>query len=158
RDPTRTGFESQFEALYRRHAADVFRFALYLSGERAVAEDITAETFVRAWTASEPVRMSTVKGYLLTIARHLFLQGRRREARRAPLEDVHADRAPGPDARVALDSEARAALAALAQLSELDRAALLMRAGDDMPYADIARALGLSLASVKVRIHRARMT
>ena len=38
---------TDFEQLYERHARDVYRFALYLSGDRAVAEDITSETFVR---------------------------------------------------------------------------------------------------------------
>ncbi len=146
-----------FDVLYRRHAADVFRFALYLSGRRAEAEDITAETFVRAWTAAEPMRMSTVQGYLFTIARNLFLQGLRRSRRQAPLADVHADPAAGPEALASRDSDVRAALAALAQLPELDRAAMLMRAGDEMPYEDIARALGMTLAAVKVRIHRARL-
>ena len=143
--------------LYRQYAPDVFRFALYLSGERAEAEDITAETFVRAWTAPEPVRMSTVKGYLFTIARNLFLQGLRRTKRHAVLEDVHADTGPGPEAQADRDSELRVVLAALRRLPELDRAALLMRAEDEMPYEDIARALGITLASVKVKIHRARL-
>jgi len=146
-----------FEALYRGHAADVFRFALYLSGRHADAEDITAETFVRAWTAAEPLRLSTVRGYLFTIARNLFLQGLRRTRRQASLEDVHVDPAPGPEARVSRDAQVEEALAALARLPEIDRAALLMRAGDEMPYEDIARALGLSLTAVKVRIHRARL-
>src|SRR2546422_8388620 len=37
-----------------------------------------SETFVRAWTAPAPVRMATVRGYLFTIARNLFLQSLRR--------------------------------------------------------------------------------
>lgn len=148
---------TNFGELYRQHAPDVFRFALYLSGERAEAEDITAETFVRAWTAAERVRMSTVKGYLFTIARNLFLQGRRRKSRETALDDVHPDPRRGPEAHADSDSELRAVLAALRQLPEVDRAALLMRAEDEMPYEDIARALGISLASVKVKIHRARL-
>ena len=148
---------TSFGELYRQYAPDVFRFALYLSGERAEAEDLTSETFVRAWTAPEPVRMSTVKGYLFTIARNLFLQGRRRTRRQSELVDVHADPGPGPEVRADRDSELRVVLAALMRLPEIDRAALLMRAGDEMPYEDIARALGISLASVKVKIHRARL-
>ena len=101
--------------------------------------------------------MSTVKGYLFTIARNLFLHGRRRTRRQSELTDVHADPGPGPEARVDRDSELRVVLAALKRLPEIDRAALLMRAGDEMPYEDIARALGISLASVKVKIHRARL-
>ena len=41
-------------------------------------------------------------------------------------------------------------------LPEIDRAALVMRAFDDLPYDEIARALGISLAATKVKIHRAR--
>ena len=148
---------TDFGELYRQYAPDVFRFSLYLSGERAEAEDITAETFVRAWAASERVRMSTVKGYLFTIARNLFLQGRRNRRREAVLEDVHADPRRGPEAHADIDSELMRVLAALRQLPEVDRAALLLRAEDEMPYEDIALAVGISLASVKVKIHRARL-
>src|SRR5580765_1119334 len=58
---------TSFGELYARYAQDVYRFALYLSGDRHEAEDITSETFVRAWTATVPIRTETVKGYLLTI-------------------------------------------------------------------------------------------
>lgn len=48
-------------------------------------------------------------------------------------------------------------LEGLQQLPEADRAALLMRAQHELPYGEIAAALGLSLAAVKVKIHRARI-
>jgi RNA polymerase sigma-70 factor (ECF subfamily) len=148
---------TDFEGLYRRYAKDVFRFALYLSANHSEAEDITSETFVRAWTSSAPIRTGTVKGYLFTIARHLHLEARRRAPRQVEIPETLPDPAAGPDVRAEHDSELAAALRALQRLPEIDRAALLMRAADDMPYEEIARALGLSLASVKVRIHRARL-
>jgi len=143
--------------LYRKHGADVFRFVLYLSGNRADAEDITSETFVRAWTSPSPIRMATVKGYLFTIARRLFLQGRRGASRHVALSEELREPGPGPQVRAERNSELDAALASLQKLSEIDRSALLMRAHDELSYEEIARALGLSLASVKVRIHRARL-
>jgi len=76
-----------FSALYRKYAPDVYRFALYLSSERAEAEDLTSETFVRAWTSPEPIEMATVKGYLFTIARNLFLQGLRKKSRHVALNE-----------------------------------------------------------------------
>ena len=148
---------TDFEELYRRHAPEVFRFALYLSGNRSDAEDITSETFVRAWTASGTIRTATVKGYLFTIARNLFLQSLRTRSRHVEIPETLPDPAAGPEARAEGDSELAAALRALQKLPEIDRAALLMRAADDMPYEEIARALDLSLASVKVKIHRARL-
>jgi RNA polymerase sigma-70 factor (ECF subfamily) len=147
--------------LYERYAPDVFRFALYLSGDRDEAADLTSEAFVRAWTAPEPLRMATVKGYLFTIARNLYLQGLRRKKRHVELDEVLQESLPDPAAgplrRAEESSEIRTVLAALQKLPELDRAALLMRAMDELPYEEIARALGISLAAVKVKIHRARL-
>ena len=68
-------------------------------------------------------------------------------------------RDPGvnPQAQIEQKEEFQAVMEGLQRLPELDRAALLMRAFDGMPYEEIARALGITLASVKVKIHRARL-
>ena len=146
-----------FSALYRKYAPDVFRFALYLSGDRSQAEDIASETFVRAWASSEPIRVATVKGYLFTIASNLFLQGLRKKSRQVALHDDLRDPQASPYAQAEGKQELRAVLAGLQRLPEVDRAALAMRAFDEMPYEEIAQALGISLAAVKVKIHRARL-
>ena len=146
-----------FSALYQKHAPDVFRFAMYLAGNRDEAEDITSETFVRAWTAPESIQMATVKGYLLTIARNLFLQERRKRSRAVPFDENIRDPHPGPEAETGKKAEYRAVMAGLQRLPEIDRAALLMCAFEGMPYAEIARALGISLPAVKMKIHRSRL-
>lgn len=148
---------SDFSELYRRYAPDVFRFALYLTGNRGDAEDITSETFVRLWASSEPIRSQTVKGYLCTIARNLFLQGMRRQSRRVELSEELPDKAAGPQERAEQRDELERVIACLQKLPELDRAALLMRALEDLPYEEIALALGISVASAKVKVHRARL-
>jgi len=148
---------TDFSALYKKYAQDVFRFALYLSGERSEAEDITSETFVRAWTAPGEIRTETVKAYLFTIARNLFVQKLRKKKRQVELDEELPDTQPGPDAQAEDKAELEAVLAGLQKLPEIDRAALLMRAFDDMPYEEISRALALPLSTVKVKIHRARL-
>lgn len=148
---------TDFSALYKKYAQDVFRFALYLSGERGEAEDITSETFVRAWTAPGEIRTETVKAYLFTIARNLFLQKLRKKKRQVELDEDLRDTQPGPQAQAEDKAELEAVLAGLQKLSEIDRAALLMRAFDDMPYEEISRVLALPLSTVKVKIHRARL-
>ena len=148
---------SDFSDLYRKYAPDVLRFALYLSGDRDEAEDITAETFARAWASPEPIRAATVKGYLFTIARHLFLHGLRKKKRQVALDETIPDARRGPQAHAEHVSELEAVLARMQQLREIDRAALVMRAVDEMPYEEIARALGISLAAAKVNVHRARL-
>jgi RNA polymerase sigma-70 factor, ECF subfamily len=151
---------TEFEALYERYARDVHRFALYLCGERAAAEDITSETFVRAWNASGPIRAATAKAYLFTIARNIYLGNLRRAGlqagRHAELDENLPDPGARPDATAAGRSELERVMAALRELPEIDRTVLLLRAQEEWSYEEIAQATGLSLAAVKVKIHRAR--
>jgi RNA polymerase sigma-70 factor (ECF subfamily) len=146
-----------FHGLYGRYAQDVYRFALYLSGDPSLAEEITQETFVRAWVLPGEVRGGTVKAYLLTIARNLHRAERRRSARHVAPDGPLPDPKPGPEAVASGRLELEAAFEALRSLPETDRAALLMHAQDGLPYAAIAAALGLSVAAVKLRVHRARV-
>ena len=82
---------ASFHEIYERHGRSVYRFALYLSGDAALAEDITAETFLRLWGAQQSIVMETVKGYLLAIARNVYLQERRRAGRFTELPETLAD-------------------------------------------------------------------
>ncbi len=72
------------------------------------------------------------------------------------LEDVHPDPAPGPDVLVESHLELRRVHRVLQTLPEIDRAAFVLRVQHELPYAEIARALGLSLSSAKVKVHRVR--
>jgi RNA polymerase sigma-70 factor, ECF subfamily len=146
-----------FGALYERYARDVLRFATLLTGDRAEAEDITSETFVRAWASAAAIRVSTVKAYLFMIARNLHVDGRREDARRGTAPADRPDPAPGHDTVLDSRSELAQVLRALQSLPEIDRAALLMRADDELAYEDIAAALGISVAAARVRVHRARL-
>lgn len=145
-----------FESLYAQHSPDVFRFALSLSGNWAMAEDITSETFVRVWSARDRVDLATVIGYLITIARHLYLEQVRGNRRGQAIEGDHEDAKPGPYALAEGRAELQAVLADLQTLAEPDRAALLMRAQDQMSYEEIAAALTISAGAAKVKVHRAR--
>ena len=148
---------TDFEDLYQRYARDVYRFALYLSGNKALAEDIASETFVRVWTVRDAIRTESVKAYLFTIARNLHADGRRREARHVAIPEVLLDPSPGPEVEASDRQALEAVLLALQQIPEVDRAALLMRAQDSLAYEEIARSLGLSVSAAKVKVHRARL-
>ena len=148
---------TNFHDLYSRYAQDVYRFSVWLSGDSEEAKDITSETFVRAWTAYGNVKMETVKAYLFTIARNVFLQRERRTRRQVPLDSSMPDPTPGPDQIAEQRSDIQAVLTALQELAEIDRAALIMRVQDELPYEEIARSLGISLPAAKVKVHRARL-
>jgi RNA polymerase sigma-70 factor (ECF subfamily) len=150
--------EPEFAAFYERHTRDVHRFSLYLSGNFALAEDLTAETFARAWVARDRIRVGSVKAYLLTIARNLYrdVMRRRTESRLPENFDV-ADRAPGPEAAARARDELQQVLHALRRIPEHEREVLLMATVEGLSHQAIAVALDLSVAAVKVRVHRARV-
>lgn len=150
--------DTDFSAVYRRHAQDVYRFALYLSGNFALAEDLAAETFAKAWIARDRIRVGSVKAYLLMITRNLYRdQKRRRGADRLPDDLDVADRGAGPETSAQARHELRRVLAALRQLADADREVLLMAAVEGLSHQAIAVALEISVDAVKVRVHRARV-
>ena len=146
-----------FEGLYQAHAKDVHRFALFLSGRHDQADDIVSETFIRLWSARSRVDLATVRSYLFTIARNLYLQQQRHRRRGVALDAGVVDRQPGPEQQAGARDDLRAVLTALQALPEVDRAALLMRADDELSYAEIAAALGISEVSARVKVHRDRL-
>ncbi len=142
--------------IYDRHAKDVYRFCIYLSADPMLAEDLTAEAFVRAWAGPGIIVQETVKAYLFTIARNLYLHELRRRARYAGISKDVPDPAPPLELRTEHKSELSEVFAALQHLPEIERSALIMRSEQDMSYSDIAKSLGISVAAAKVRVHRAR--
>jgi RNA polymerase sigma-70 factor (ECF subfamily) len=122
-----------------------------------LADDITSETFLRAWTTASLIREATVKAYLFTIARNLYFAESRRTSRHDELTDAIPSAVPSAADRVEHQDSLTRVLTALKRLPAIDRAALLLRTRDAMPYEDIAAALELSLSSVKVKVHRARL-
>jgi RNA polymerase sigma-70 factor, ECF subfamily len=148
---------TDFESLYKSYAPQVRRFVLFLCGDAALADDITSETFVRAWIGQGKIREATVKAYLFTIARNLYRDNLRRNRRNTELEDSIPDESPGLANRTEHKAELAAVMQALQELPEIDRAVLLMRAQEEMPYEEIAQALELPVTTVKVKVHRARL-
>jgi RNA polymerase sigma-70 factor (ECF subfamily) len=148
---------TRFHELYESYARDVYRFALYLSGDPALADDVTSETFIRVWSSPEPIRFVTVKAYLLTIARNLWLMERRRSLRNQGLDETIPEIGPSVLHQAEVKEELDRVLRALQEFPEVDRAALLMRADEGLSYEEIAVALGLPVPTVKVKVHRVRL-
>ena len=145
-----------FKDLYVSYATDVYRFAYWLTGNKFEAEDITSETFVRAWVRRSQIRTETLKAYLFTIARNIYLESQRKKKHQVPLEGEYIDSSPGPDKKNALTREIKEAMDMLLTFPELDRMAFIMRVYHELSYSEIARVLNLSLPNVKVKIHRVR--
>ena len=145
-----------FSELYGRYAGDVYRFAVYLSGNAAWAEDITSETFLRLWLSPAPVRSATVKAYLMAIARNLYLRQAQKESKWNRIEDESLPATESTERRTETREELRLVLRDLQRLPESDRAAVLLQA-NGVPYEEIASILGVTVSAGKVKVHRARL-
>ena len=145
-----------FEELYVSYSPDVYRFANWLCGNANDAEDITAETFTRAWMNFAIIRTETLKAYLFTIARNIYLESLRKHRNHETLNDTHPDAHPTLEKTHETRSELDQIRTALLSLPEIDRSAFVMRVQYDLPYLEIARVLQLSEGAVKVKVHRVR--
>jgi RNA polymerase sigma-70 factor (ECF subfamily) len=147
-----------FTALVDRHAAACLRFATRMLGERADAEDVAQETFLRVFhalgTYDERTAFRTwLFSILVNRCRTALLRRARRE-RRVVLDDVAVRQtvaAHGADA-ADLQDEIRWAVARLpAELRE----AFLLRHVEDLSYDEMAEATGLGVSALKMRVKRA---
>lgn len=146
-----------FRLIYERYRADVHRFALFLTGDWAQAEDLVADTFVRAWCARQPIRQETIKAYLFTIARNLHRDQQRRRRDHVELDAAAlADAGPGLQALVEHRATLHKVRLLLRRVPRGDRRALLLFVFRDMSYAEIAAALGITVGATRSRICRAR--
>jgi RNA polymerase sigma factor (sigma-70 family) len=143
-----------FERIYRRHVADVYRYALAVLRDPADAEDVTHTTFLnayRAFKAGDAPRAPA--NWLLGIAHGICRQRFRHAARR--VGELALD--PGLEASDADDlPTARDLRRALGRLAFNQRAALVMRELEGRSYAEIASVLGMSVASSETLVFRAR--
>jgi len=145
-----------FERLYRRHVADVYRYALAVLRNPADAEDVTQTTFLNAYRAFERgERPDAAHNWLIKIAHNVCRQRFRTSARRPHEvefdEDLAATLVEEEDGPTAQDIRR-----ALGQLAFNQRAALVARELEGRSYAEIGEILDLSVGAVETLIFRAR--
>ncbi len=141
---------------YDAHVAGALRFAVALTGERPLAEDVVHDAFVRLHRTSTRPAPGTEGAYLRRTITNLVVDHHRRGAvarRHAP---VPPDAAPSAE-RAALDLDrARAVAAAVVELSDRQRDCVALHYFAGLPDSAIATELGISRGAVKTHLHRAR--
>jgi RNA polymerase sigma-70 factor (ECF subfamily) len=144
-----------FDAVVAEHLDDVYRYLVYLTGDRSAAEDLAAETFekaFRSWRRFDP-RRSAPRTWLCGIARNAAVDWRRAESRRRRREEQYTrdfheeqqfgDGLPGP------------VEAALRELSPGEREVIALRVLLDLDGPSAARVLGISQTACSTRLSRA---
>ena len=154
----RRGEVEAFGTLVRRFQDRVFTVALRLTRNRATAEDMAQQAFLKAWQGRQAYdpgwRVST---WLYRIVTNLCVDEHRRRARAASLAPMAA---PGRVAHPYRDLEERETRdrlnGALRGLPRGQQAAVVLRYLDDLPYAEIGRICGLPVNTVKSHLRRAK--
>ena len=148
---------AEFAEAAERHLDDVLAFLVYLTGDRNVAEDLTAETFARAlerWRRYDPRRGSS-RTWLCQLARSTALDHFRSEERRRRRDGRYslelresAEAAFGEGLSPELEG-------ALARLSAAEREVLALRVVLELDGESAARVLGISATACSTRLSRA---
>jgi RNA polymerase sigma-70 factor (ECF subfamily) len=152
-----------WDEVVREHADRVYRLAFRLAGNRADAEDLTQETFVRVFRSLAEYTPGTFEGWLHRITTNLFLDmvRRRQRIRFDALPDDVGDRLATREAspeqaydEAHLDPEIQSALDALPPDF---RVAVVLCDLEQLSYEEIAATLGIKVGTVRSRIHRGRV-
>jgi RNA polymerase sigma factor (sigma-70 family) len=148
-----------FERLYEKHAQPLFGFLVYRTGDRAQAEDVLGEAFLRALRARRRFdrRRGSEKAWLYSIALNVLRDEVRRSAAESrAVERVEAVAAAEPaGGGIELVEDRDLVMRSLGKLSPEEREAIALRYGGQLTVPEMARALDLPLRTVESRVHRA---
>jgi RNA polymerase sigma-70 factor (ECF subfamily) len=158
----RRGDARAYGTLVERHQTRTYATLRKLTGDHDLAMDITQDAFIRAWEQLGAFEgRAAFSTWLYRIAVRLAYDALERERRQAPsgfdraAEIEVADPAPGPDRSVERLADAEILERRIAELPKLQRAVVVLRAYDDLPYREIAEILETTETSARVSYHHA---
>ncbi|WP_256563004.1 sigma-70 family RNA polymerase sigma factor [Allokutzneria sp. A3M-2-11 16] len=160
-DAAQDGDVEAFGELYDRYVDVVYRYVLFRLGDRALAEDVTSETFLRALRriGSVSYQGRDVGAWFITIARNLVLDHvkssrYRFEVPTAELGETREEHA-GPEQSVVRDATNAEVLRCVQQLNSDQRECIVLRFLHGLSVAETAEAMGRNEGAVKALQHRA---
>ena len=158
------GSPAAFEQIVRRYQRPVISLIARMTGDRAMAEDLAQETFVKAFRNLKSFDLARrLSSWLFRIAHNTTLDALRRQ--RPGLVELDAFREGDPHGEVAApalpDRVEQAALGAalnqaLLALRPAYRAAIALRYDQDLPFDEIGQILGVPEVTARTYVHRAR--
>src|SRR5829696_2126379 len=165
-NPAEAGVALDFAAMTLGHAGALYRLAYHLAGNADEAEDLTQETYLRAYRGFAGFRGGDIRAWLFTILRHVFLDECRRRKRMPLIESAYDDAFTfSSDPGVSTPSAESEALRCLPSES-VDRAfaalppdwrlVVLLADVEELSYREIADVMGIPMGTVMSRLHRAR--
>ncbi len=146
-----------FEQFAQTRLPAVLRFAVVLTNDRGLAEDVVQEVLIRAYQRWDQIEaLERPEAYVRRMVVNEFLSWRRKWARIVPHEDAVLDR-PVPDPTEPSAGQ-QVLLDEIAKLPRRQRTVMVLRYFEDLPDADIAELLGCAETTVRGYAFRALAT
>ncbi len=156
-DKARAGDRAARAALVERYWDRLHRWLSQLTRDRHAAEDLTQESFLRAFAQMNKLRPgSNFAAWLFRIGHNAFANACRGRGRRDPLPDELPDRNAGPSEQAASREALRDLAEAMGKLPPEFRAALLLRVEEGLSFRAIGHVLGLTEETARWRVFKAR--
>ncbi|MDP1560005.1 MAG: RNA polymerase sigma factor [Pirellulaceae bacterium] len=158
----KAGHRDCLEVLVRRYATPLLTYLHRISGVRHTAEDLLQETFLAVWAKRETYAgTGTFGSWLFAIATNCQRQAHRTQSRRLSFIDAAESipavpcTAPTPLDQSMIAEQHQTLAKAIARLPEQQRVALVLRHWNRMPFADIAKVIDCTEATVRSHLHHA---
>ena len=153
------GNRKAFATLFNKYFQSVYNFALTLSRDPALAEDLTQEAFIRAHANLERLGPPwNFRAWIFRLTRNYFIDLTRKDREVDPLEEGQhvISPGPGPEKETMSRETVDRVQKTLGRMKVQHREILVLRELNDFSYAEIGEILDLSPSNVKVSLHRAR--
>lgn len=147
----------EFESVYREHAAAIYRYLYWQTRDAALASDLTADVFERAWRSRGSLTYGSARPWLYRIARNRLIDHRRRY-KEVNLEDstiIPDTRLPALGDQVDRNFLADELGRALDRLPGDMKSVVVLRFIEELPVRAVAETLGMTEANVRVVQFRA---
>ena len=146
-----------FDKVYREWVQSLFNFLYYKCGDKATAEDLTQEVFVKYWHKIESVNLKKVKSYLFTTAKNLVINqiAHQNVVLRFQSNFKPSTTPESPQFLMEVKEFNERLQNAINELTEGEREVFLMSRIDGFKYREIAEMLNVSQKAVEKRMHKA---
>ena len=153
---TEAGRQAKFNKLAQDYGADLYRYAMWICGDDALAKDLVQETYLRAWKALDKLNdIGAAKSWLITILRREYARTFERKVPKFTDVDtvvVPEDRELEPDDR----TEVRLLRQGIMELAPKYREPLLLQVVLGYSCQEISEQLNVSKSAVMTQLFRAR--
>lgn len=152
----KNGDQDAFGEIYTLFLKQIFRYIYFSTRNYELAQDLTQNTFFKAWRALPSISISrgSFRAFLFTIARNLIIDWTRRK-KELPLETIeNFPSFEDPEEDVVRKEVREIVLQALSKLTEDERQLITLRFFEELEYGEIAKVVGKREGAVRVSTHR----